>query len=168
MVREEEKMKLISFRKDMIELIKNGKKTQTRRPVGLNPSCKPIDSEFTSELDGYYRWDHQYKDSIVSETIKFKYGNVGDLIRIKRTDIILKIIRVRVQRLHDITEKDAKKEGMEVTFLHKDSGCPEPHACRFSTIWNGIYTDEFKPRYQWQHNPWVFVIDFKVGEWRQC
>ena len=78
--------------------------------------------------------------------------------------ITLEITSVRVERLNDINERDARAEGII------DGGClncgePEPCGCvnpqpdatdAFAYLWQSIYGQE-----NWDANPWVWVIAFK-------
>ncbi len=94
--------------------------------------------------------------------------------------IMLEITDVRVERLQDISEEDAKAEGLaEITkdgSLFKfgipdrdgypgadDNGCPWTEWERnpvdaYCKLWQSIYGEE-----SWQANPWVWVIEFKVA-----
>jgi len=81
--------------------------------------------------------------------------------------ITLEIINIRVERLHDISEEDAKAEGVEKTefgYKNYDNSYPvsdfiggETDALRsFQSLWRTIYGKE-----SWENNPWVWVIEFK-------
>lgn len=77
--------------------------------------------------------------------------------------ITLEITGVRVERLRDLSEDDAKSEGMELTgwrptYSDPDSGgeVGTPYD-NFAQLWESIYGEE-----SWQANPWVWVIEFKV------
>lgn len=69
--------------------------------------------------------------------------------------ITLEITGVRVERLNEISEEDAKAEG--VVF---DTG--KPGECRtcakgaFMDLWNSINGTD-----SWLNNPWVWVVEFK-------
>ncbi len=65
--------------------------------------------------------------------------------------ITLEITDVRVERLQDITEEDALKEGFIVSI-------PYTAAEKFALLWDNLYKK--KPEY-WGANPWVWVISFK-------
>lgn len=104
--------------------------------------------------------------------------------------INLEITNVRVERLQDISEEDAKAEGVAVgqraklddfDYYCKECGkhprehigqasvCPgksslyNPWSFRggFKLIWDGINAEFDK---SWQANPWVWVIEFKKVE----
>jgi len=73
--------------------------------------------------------------------------------------ITLEIVKVRVERLQEITERDAVCEGM-------DGHCPLDKMTwntpreQFIKLWNFLYIK--KPDLQWQANPWVWMIEFKL------
>lgn len=62
--------------------------------------------------------------------------------------IFLKVNDIRVERLQDISEADALKEGFEEA--------PEIFTSKelFQAEWNSIYKN-------WDENPWVWVIEFE-------
>ena len=78
--------------------------------------------------------------------------------------ILLEITAVRVERLQDISEADARAEGVT------DGGClncgePEPCACAqpapdardsFCRLWQSINGPG-----SWADNPWVWIVEFK-------
>jgi len=69
--------------------------------------------------------------------------------------ITLEITDVRVEQLASISQEDAGKEGYPAN--------PEPYGGSmdkwlwFRQLWDGIYPDQ-----SFKHNPWVWVIEFKV------
>lgn len=83
--------------------------------------------------------------------------------------LLLEITDVRVERLHNISERDALREGL---FQLPASGryCLQPGMQYFgmasrsakevySWLWASIYGEE-----SWAANPWVWVIEFKRVE----
>ncbi|MCO5238848.1 MAG: hypothetical protein M9904_02225 [Chitinophagaceae bacterium] len=78
----------------------------------------------------------------------------------------LKIISIRVEHLHDITEQECKAEGVELLLpqhLYKNyNGNTEPKrgfsraSSSFETLWRKINGGE-----SWNRNPWVWVISFE-------
>jgi hypothetical protein len=80
--------------------------------------------------------------------------------------IRLEITSVRVERLQDITEEDARAEGVE--FYHADlfdsrtkDFCQASDLApreRFMALWTAINGK----RAPWGSNPWVFVVSFRV------
>jgi hypothetical protein len=99
--------------------------------------------------------------------------------------LFLKITDMRVERLHDITEEDAKAEGVQPNCTDSEN-CPSPkckadgcqaageyvHYMRdfddfpagsatesFESLWHKINGQE-----NWDANPWVWVISFEVSQ----
>jgi hypothetical protein len=82
--------------------------------------------------------------------------------------IDLEVTRVRVQRLQDITEEDARAEGLcqrltrEGTFYHHEESTPSGRwwidpVDAFRHLWDAINGE----RATWDSNPWVWALDFK-------
>lgn len=74
--------------------------------------------------------------------------------------LVLEIVNVRVERLQDITEEDAKKEGC-------DGDCPigyipayekAPLTYHFNQLWESLYPES------WNLNPYVWVVEFRKVE----
>lgn len=70
--------------------------------------------------------------------------------------VTLGIINVRVERVQEISEVDAKAEGVEA-FTTRASG-EYPARQRFADGWDSLNA---KRGYSWASNPWVWVIEFK-------
>lgn len=83
--------------------------------------------------------------------------------------IWLKVTDVRVERLQDITEEGAKKEGAidNRGFIHSPNNeYDNVHTARehFVKIWNNTIKKSNLDRYGWKANPWVWVIEFERCE----
>jgi hypothetical protein len=76
-----------------------------------------------------------------------------------RSRITLEIVSVRVERLNDISEQDAKAEGCEPSEkVEMKDGSP-CYSLPYRILWehiNGVGS--------WEKNPWVWVISFKPLE----
>lgn len=68
--------------------------------------------------------------------------------------ILLEIVNVRVERLHDISEADAIAEGCNNS-LHLQGGRFANE--NFAHLWWTINGDG-----SWEANPWVWAIEFKA------
>ncbi|EDJ6155152.1 hypothetical protein GFF04_22330 [Salmonella enterica] len=71
--------------------------------------------------------------------------------------ILLEITDVRVERLRDLSEEDAKSEG-----ITPPAGGVLPgweYRINFRNLWMDIYGTD-----SWEANPWVWVIEFKRVE----
>ena len=72
--------------------------------------------------------------------------------------IFLRVTDVRVERLQDITEEDARAEGV-IAEAHDDFSHTYPsHKHAFHKLWNSI---NLTRGYGWCSNPWVWVIEFE-------
>lgn len=79
--------------------------------------------------------------------------------------IFLKVTNVRVERVQDITEEDAKAEGC-ITFMEKIGDGKSKDVLEFDLtardafveLWNNINA---KRGYSWDTNPWVWVYEFE-------
>ncbi|MES2888668.1 MAG: hypothetical protein V4739_11725 [Pseudomonadota bacterium] len=80
--------------------------------------------------------------------------------------ITLEITGVRVERLQDISEADAKAEGAtpipdpcdHVRLACADIGCtgPQPYRAGFRALWQSI-----NGHGSWEANPWLWVVEFR-------
>lgn len=73
--------------------------------------------------------------------------------------ILLEITAVRVERLQDISEEQAKAEGapMELAELERTVlGAVATYCAGFARLWQSINGAE-----SWSANPWVWVVEFK-------
>jgi len=68
--------------------------------------------------------------------------------------ITLEITEIRVERLQEITEEDAKAEGCVKQI--KDGLIFDSAIHEYSWLW-----DSLNAKYPWESNPWVWVISFK-------
>lgn len=78
--------------------------------------------------------------------------------------IWLEVVNVRVERLQDITEEDAKAEGVEMNhdgswhdYLFPQKLSQDDAKASFISLWHKINGVE-----SWASNPWVWVVEFKV------
>lgn len=78
--------------------------------------------------------------------------------------ITLKVTRVRVERLQDISEQDARAEGVDAINVGIESINGEPARgvvfdprMKFGALWDSIN----RARRPWDSNPWVWAIDFE-------
>ena len=79
--------------------------------------------------------------------------------------VFLKVTNVRVERLQDIDDEQAKEEGANWR-NGKNVGFEEKMRRsaveRFAEIWNSNIKKSDLDRYGWDANPWVWVIEFEV------
>lgn len=91
----------------------------------------------------------------------------------KYARIFLEVVSVRAERVQDISEEDAKAEGVEKglcadgtvgfkNYLHKDalmSVYGLSARASFFSLWNSLYAK--KPEHTWDANPWIWRTTFK-------
>jgi hypothetical protein len=79
-------------------------------------------------------------------------GKVRSPIHMPRwaSRLTLEVTDVRVERLQEISEEDAKAEGVEITV--RENGALAP----FRDLWRSIHGPD-----SWDANPWVWVIGFR-------
>ena len=70
------------------------------------------------------------------------------------------ITDIRVERVQDINNLDAKAEGIEPTYLrgHSTESLENGYRHAFCTAWDSINA---KRGYSWKSNPWVWVVEFE-------
>lgn len=81
--------------------------------------------------------------------------------------ITLEVTGVRVERLQDISEYDARTEGIKIEGCEFSldepcrhcKPCPSNIIAQFKTLWESVYAK--RPGCSWKDNPWVWCVDFK-------
>jgi hypothetical protein len=215
----------IIFNKEMVKAILEGRKTQTRRPLKVQPPVGTLDvkpwciSHEMEILGKVAKWETpQYRESGVPLWISTEtggthreygcpFGDVGDRLWVRETyalaetydkksgadlpgtlegtthfyrdggghcfetvlrgkwrpsihmprwasRITLEVLKIRAERLQDITGHDVIAEGFEFhPVLHYSKAMQE-----FTDTWGSIYGD--KPGLDFKSNPWVWVVEF--------
>ena len=140
------------------------------------PSYQPGDILYVRETwknapNGYYYYEDWQRDDIADVT-KWKPS-----IHMPKeaARIWLKVTDVRVERLQDITPKDAENEGVGDLF-YEDIGYSEKNYGtevdkdygiareQFAWLWDSTIKKSDLDRYGWDANPWVRVIEFERCE----
>jgi hypothetical protein len=176
----------ILFQPPLVGAILRGEKTQTRRVVrdqghgsrmAIAQALSPVRVDFPLCPYGVVgdmlwvreTWSCTEKkfDPEVS-TVRYKADGVDPLpgdswrpsIHMPRLAcrLTLEIVDVRIERLHDISEEDAKAEGVEPGYLGPIDGKPKyTYRMGFFNIWEKINGLE-----SLDADPWVWVINFKL------
>lgn len=120
---------------------------------GENVVRYPADRSFSqieNSINGADRWIDLYN-------YRRKRGAVVPSIHMPRwaSRILLEITGVRVERLKDISEANAKAEG--AAWVACGSPQEGSHKAGFAALWESI-----NGAGSWDVNPWVWVIEFKV------
>jgi hypothetical protein len=116
------------------------RETWTQYPIELNP--EPCDA-----------W---YKATSNGPPPPFKWRPSIHMPR-WASRITLRITDIRVERLQDISEDDARAEGVSSEWDdYERYGQSEPYRYGFSALWSEINGPD-----AWDANPWVWVISFE-------
>jgi hypothetical protein len=161
------KEKPIFFNTVSVQGILKGIKTQTRRafrpPWGGagHHKYQPGDILWVRETwvvgaqaadSVIYRADYAGKRTPLAEGYKWKPSMImpRDAAR-----IFLRVTDVRLQRLQDISERDAIEEGLTDAARYT----PRENIQRFADFWDSFNS---KRGYGWDTNPWVWAYTFEL------
>jgi hypothetical protein len=179
------RMKPILFSTEMVNAILDGRKTQTRRIVKPQPKTIAHDSknrlpmafwadnskwikpkyqvgdiiwvrETWSKKDGHYFYKAGHELLIDSEPL-IKRWRPSIYMPREAARIFLRVTNVRVERLQEITEKDAKAEGV----ITNDAVKVSSYVYWFEMLWDDLNK---KRGYGWETNPWVWVYELERVE----
>ena len=76
--------------------------------------------------------------------------------------LFLRVTGVRVERLQDITYEECKAEGFDGVIFEDDTeGLPAIAINRFSRMWDSTIKKKNIGLFDWEANPWVWVIEFE-------
>lgn len=124
----------------------------------------------------YYRADETTVSKEAREDFGYKWKPSIHMPK-EAARIFLEVIAVHAERLQDITEDGARKEGIrEYTKdgnlfkyaaseeQYKWSQMPRNPIEPFKSLWDSTVNKKDIGKYCWDANPWVWVIKFKVKE----
>jgi uncharacterized protein YhfF len=135
-------MRPLKFSPDMLQAIREGRKTQTRRPLKDS-------TEFAGPYNPLYIEAHKHDEGWADIC---PYGKVRDII--EYDDCAIMITKISVARLQQINESDAIAEGFRLA----GHGDDWRQADSFRKYWNSIYKEN---KFKWKANPYVWVIRFR-------
>lgn len=101
-----------------------------------------------------------YDDSIPAPFGRYRHGR---FMPQWASRMLLEVVAVRVQRLQNISEADARAEGVtnknvELATLNLDSPLPDSSwVGGYRWLWESIHGEG-----SWAANPWIWVVDFKL------
>lgn len=178
----------ILFNAPMVRALLDGTKTQTRRvckvaeATALSYVVDCGNCQFGDE-EGYVRFSSPYgqpgdrlwvRESVADIGGRLTYRadtDDGAHCMVKRwtpsihmprwaSRILLEIVSVRVERLNDIREADARAEGVTIEDRHMIGYCAgeflPPSIRAYRDLWESI-----NGAGSWDADPWVWVVDFK-------
>lgn len=190
-------MKPILFNTDMVRAILEGRKTVTRRVVKFNHGQNP---QWTGYIpDGHVLYGSNnipaakapYRPGDILYVRETWAKSMAGTYIYKSTDtplildrwlpsihmpkeaarLFLRVTDVRVERLQDITDEQAKAEGVQGFFLGMgESGYAvradsntfyEGPVGAFASLWNSTIKPADRNQCGWEANPWVWVINFE-------
>ncbi len=176
------KTKPILFQTEMVQAILEGRKLQTRRAIKddiLQENKYPYDEEFVKLTVNpkYFAGDILWvRETFAKGVSKYVYKADNHELPLKwkpsifmpksACRLFLEITDVRIERLQDISEQDAVKEGIKPARMilnsqqytdymgeYRDYNNP---INSFRSLWQSINGSD-----SWNKNPYVWVIDFK-------
>ena len=120
------------------------------------------DDSCISDLDGDLRYV-SYKADGHSEEAMREYGlKWTPSIHVPKwaARIWLKVKDIRVERLQDIAEQDAKAEGLNsfMPYYDSENSTGNGFINAFANLWDSINKSS---GYGWDTNPWVWVVEFE-------
>jgi hypothetical protein len=178
----------ILFNAAMVNAILSGQKTQTRRMVKTSPGIYGVNTVLHIDkcqfgkvgdrlwvretIDGIWGCDATYMadDTRLADVLE-GWWDEPQRLPIKRipsihmprwaSRITLEITDLRVERLQDISEEDAKAEGvpLDCPIGHIPAYKKAPYSYCFAQLWESVYGAG-----SWDANPWVWAISFKKVE----
>lgn len=191
-------VKGILFNTEMVRAILDGRKTCTRRIVKSQPTAhygaqcikppyQPGDIIYVRETWHKYikrvgkgqnchlAEFYGYKASIANSEDAEEPWKPSIHMPKEAARIWLNVTNVRVERLQDITPKDAENEGVgnlfyeDIGYSEKNYGTevdPEYGIAKeqFAWLWESTIKKSDVDRYGWDANPWVWVIEFERCE----
>lgn len=170
----------IIFSGEMVRAILEGRKTMTRRVVKpqlpddarllqFHDAAYPV-AAFRNKVSWFVSAAGDLWPCNREDVIECPYGTVGDKLRVTENlpphvhFITLEITAIYVDRLQNISEEDAIKEGSIVTkWYHANGDYTYDTSAKnnFSAIWESL---DLRRNFGWDANPWVWVIEFRRVE----
>lgn len=166
----------ILFSGPMVRALLDGRKTQTRRVVNPQPAtssdgraCGPIRCPYGAPGDTL--WVRETWCSYMPGSVRYRADGHNDAGWTWRPSIFmprwasrltLRVYGVRVERVQQITQADARAEGVVDTsgawgdLTDTDRAGPRG---AFEALWNSINAER---GFGWDVNPWVWVVSFEL------
>jgi hypothetical protein len=180
--------KPILFSTPMVNAILEGRKTMTRRAIKPQPPQYADDAEAIARCAGWAKYkvgdilwvretwsvneydDYRYKADVSLADPFHKWEGIrwrpSIFMPREAARIFLKVTDVRVERVQDISERDAVKGGITImsSVLPDEKTKVEDwrggtYCTEFKYVWATLNT---KRGHGWFANPWVWVIQFEA------
>ncbi len=148
---------------------KVGDKLWLRETWAADAICDEIQPKYLGEESTvWYRADGFKRRQSIDHDLLDERGRWRPSIFMPKwaSRITLELTNIRVERVPDISEDDAKAEGAEKrfeveapNFIKNPQWEPDStHKTGFKHLWDSINR---KRGYPWESNPWVWVIEFR-------
>lgn len=126
---------------------------ERQRVVAFDPGERRIQVRY--EADGVQSHWLSYPERLATPKVGkcLAYGGPRETSRVD-----LEVTAVRVERLLDITEEDARAEGVEPDFGNANTSAGRDYRRSFERLWDLINGE----RAAWASNPWVWVVTYKL------
>ena len=160
-------MKGMLFKKRFNQAIAEGRKTQTRRII-KSGDILPVAVKIEGGHDALFLYRNEDREAEINISSNLW---LREIVYVKhrlydsaaKAELFIMITRVRVERLQDISEEDAKREGVEIenpgTIYHgKYHNYKGLYWHLFADLWDEINGGR---GYSFASNPLVWVIDFE-------
>ena len=176
------KLRPILFNTEMVKAILDGHKTETRRVIKqVSPDAKkldtlwptppycigdylyvretycPLDIDHVINGEKYvYKADCTAESECVRKELGYKWRPSIHMPK-EAARLFLKVENVKIRHLRGMQKRDFQNEGLAsgAALVGDMEMCEE----EFKLLWNSTVSD---PRYKWENDPWVWVIQFKV------
>ena len=136
--------------------------------IDKKPPCRKGDILYVRETWFKYAGEYIYKASAGQPGLWSGMWRPSIHMPKEAARIWLRVTDVRVERLQDITEEQAQKEGCEGKFVGTGeamgSGWDVTPIDEFAELWDSTIKKSDLDRYGWDANPWVWVIEFERCE----
>ena len=140
-----------------------------RRDAGDYAICHLVDSAFSAPSLLWVKETHHHLSDFPGQEPEYLYRATdkndatlfkwtpGIFCTRKASRLTLEVTAVRVERLQDISDTDAKAEGVEHFIFHDGTrAMPTTYAEQYRGLWNHI-----NGAGSWDANPWVWAITFR-------
>ena len=160
----------ILFSTEMVQAILEGRKRMTRRVLKVK-GCKPFIPDNSWDIATISKWNKDYHPYGNPNAI-YNKGIWKPSIHMPKEAcrLFLQIKDIRVERLQDISEEDAKAEGIKYVIDKLTGYCGFDYINDgynlMTTPFNGFRSlwKKINGFQSWDDNPWVWVIEFEKIE----
>ncbi|OAE55103.1 ASCH domain-containing protein [Achromobacter mucicolens] len=159
------KRQLLQFSEPLKQAILDGAKVQSRRI--LKPQPSKLTTVWYADASDSGRWvamgpspDNPSEMRKTSSWVRCPYGKSGETIILADEAgapfASAVVVGVRIQRLQNLTEADARAEGTQTLYQSSALLPGVPLQTAFALMWCERYG-----AHAWAANPWVWVVEYR-------